>query len=66
MLVMGEGKAPQHSHLNELGKGFDIKQQTIDAIIDKTREALTAWKELAKDYGVSTSNQRLINSRINP
>ncbi|MDB2439472.1 type II toxin-antitoxin system HipA family toxin [Hellea sp.] len=66
MLVMGVGKAPQHSHLNELGKAFDIKQQTINAIIDKTREALTVWKELAQDYGVSTSNQRLINSRINP
>ena len=65
MLVMGEGKAPQHSHLKKLGKAFDIKEQTIDAIIDQTREALTTWEELAKNYGVSPSNQRLINSRIN-
>jgi len=66
MLVMGEGKTPQHSHLQKLGETFDIKRQTINTVLEQTHEALTAWKELAKDHGVSTSNQRLINSRINP
>ena len=65
MLVMGEGKMPEPTHLQELGKAFDIRRQTIDAIIEQTCEALTAFKDLAKDHGVSASNQRLINSRIN-
>jgi len=66
MLVMGEGKLPQRSHLKELGEAFDIKRQTISAIIEQTREALMTWTGLAKDHGVSASNQRQINSRINP
>lgn len=66
MLVMGEGKAPQLSHLQKLGVAFNIKRQTIDAIIEQTREALSTWMDFAKDHGVSVSNQRLINSRVNP
>lgn len=33
MLVMGEGKSLQLSHLKKLGEAFDIKRQTINAII---------------------------------
>lgn len=66
MMVMGEGKAPQPSDLRKLGETFSIKLETINTIIDQTREALMAWPELAKDYGVSATTRKLISSRINP
>ena len=66
MMVLGEGKAPQPSDLRKLGETFSIKLETINTIIDQTREALMAWPELAKDYGVSATTRKLISSRINP
>jgi len=66
MMVMGEGKAPQPSDLRKLGETFSLKLETINTIIDQTREALMAWSELAKDYGVSATTRKLISSRINP
>ena len=63
-MVMGEGKAPNIEHLRALGQNADIKKQTVDEIIDQTRAALADWNTLAKEYGVTLGNVRLIGERL--
>ena len=63
-MVMGEGKSPGLSHLRALGEVAGIRKVLFDDIIDQTRAALSAWPSLAKEYGVRTSNIRLIAERM--
>jgi serine/threonine-protein kinase HipA len=65
-MVMGEGKAPNIEHLRALGQNADIKEQTVNEIIDQTRSALADWNALAKEHGVTPGNVRLIADRMNP
>lgn len=59
-MVMGEGKSPKLSHLRALGEEAGVRKVLVDDIIDQTRAALSGWPSLAKEYGVRTSNIRLI------
>jgi len=64
-MVMGEGRNPSVNHLVKLGQKAKIAKTRIAEIIDQTQTALTNWEILAKEYGVSADNIRLIGKRIN-
>jgi len=63
-MVIGEGKSPRLSHLRALGEIAGVRKSQVDGIIDQTRTALADWPSLAKEYGVRTSNIRLIAERM--
>lgn len=64
MLVMGEGQAPSVDHLLQLGAEANLKTAQIHQILERTKHALNQWETLAKNYGVSDTNIKLIKSRI--
>ena len=64
-MVMGEGRNPSVDHLVKLGQKAKIAKTRIAEIIDQTQTALANWEILAKEYGVSADNIRLIGKRIN-
>lgn len=63
-MVMGEGQSPTVNHLIKLGLEGGFKKSKISEIIDQTKQALSQWENLAKNYGVSKTNIRLIKSRM--
>ncbi len=64
-MVVGEGQNPSVDHLVKLGQKAKITKTRIAEIIDQTQTALANWEILAKEYGVSADNIRLIGKRIN-
>jgi len=64
-MVMGEGQNPSVDHLVKLGQKAKIAKIRIAEIIDQTQTVLANWEILAKEYGVSADNIRLIGKRIN-
>jgi len=64
-MVMGEGINPGVEHLIKLGQEAKLSKARITKIINQTKAALANWKILAKEYGVSANNIRLIDKRIN-
>lgn len=64
-MVMGEGKNPSVEHLIKLGVEAQLPKAKIKDIVDQTKSALTGWKKLAKNHGVSAHNMRLISDKIN-
>lgn len=52
-LVMGEGRNPTTEHLIALGLAASIPHPVIKRIIEETQEALSHWRALASEYGVS-------------
>jgi serine/threonine-protein kinase HipA len=64
-MVVGEGRNPGVDHLVKLGQKAKIAKTRIAEIIDQTQTALANWEILAKEYGVSADNIRLIGKRIN-
>lgn len=63
-MVMGEGKNPRVEHLIQLGADAKLKKNRIIAIIQKTQYALSQWIPLAKQYGVSQANIKLIEQKL--
>jgi serine/threonine-protein kinase HipA len=63
-MVMGEGRNPQVEHLVKLGEEATIAKPRIDEIIEQTQNSLAKWPELAKNYGVSSANIKLISGKI--
>lgn len=63
-MVMGEGKNPTETHLIKLGLDAKIDPKKIAQIIEQTKHALSQWKTLAKNYGVSRENITLIENRL--
>jgi serine/threonine-protein kinase HipA len=63
-MVMGEGKNPGTEHLIKLGLEAKLGQELINTIIDQTKNALSQWKNLAKNYGVSQANIESIDKKI--
>ncbi|MCZ2203688.1 type II toxin-antitoxin system HipA family toxin [Bartonella sp. A05] len=63
-VVMGEGKHPGRDELIKLGLKATLPKTTIDAIIEQTRDSLSKWPRLAKEYGVTSSNIHFIASKI--
>ena len=64
-MVVGEGRNPSVDHLVKLGQKAKIAKTRIVEIIDQTQTALANWEILAKEYGVSADNIRLIGKLIN-
>ncbi|MCF7933945.1 MAG: type II toxin-antitoxin system HipA family toxin [Spirochaetia bacterium] len=63
-MVMGEGRNPGVEHLIKLGLEAKLAKLRITEIIEQTRSALSAWPELAKQYGVSEAMISLIAQRV--
>ncbi|MFZ9181145.1 MAG: type II toxin-antitoxin system HipA family toxin [Rickettsiales bacterium] len=63
-MVMGEGRNPSFDHLIKLGNEAKLSKTRITEIIDQTQTALASWKDLAKEYGVSSDNISLISNHI--
>ena len=64
-MVMGEGRNPSVDHLIKLGYEAKLSKTRITEIVDKTQTALASWEVLAREYGVSANNIRLISKYIN-
>lgn len=62
--VMGQGKAPSIADLTKLGEVAGLPKADVRAIIERTREAVRAWPELAARHGVTKSQIKLIGSRL--
>ena len=63
-MVMGEGRNPSLDHLTKLGHEAKLSKARIAEIIDQTQTALSSWKTLASEYGVSANNIRLIGKHL--
>ncbi|MCY4303547.1 MAG: type II toxin-antitoxin system HipA family toxin [Aestuariivita sp.] len=63
-MVMGEGRNPKVEHLLKLAAEAKIKKERALEIIDTTKSSLSKWPTLAKQYGVSDTNIKLIQSKI--
>ncbi len=63
-MVMGEGRNPKAEHLIKLGEEAKIAKDRIYEIIDQTQASLAKWPELAKSYGVSAANIKLVGKKI--
>jgi len=63
-MLMGEGQYPNTKGLISLGEFAKLKKQAIDDIISATKQALSQWTNLAKNFDVNADNIKLINSKI--
>lgn len=63
-MVMGEGRNPNTSHLLKLADEAKIKKDRALNIIEATKSSLSKWPSLAKQYGVSDTNIKLISDKI--
>jgi serine/threonine-protein kinase HipA len=62
-LVMGEGLAPGRDHLIALAKTAGLAERHAMHIIDRTRAALSQWRRLTADYGISAHTVALVAAR---
>ncbi len=63
-MVLGEGKNPRKADLVKLGLQAKLAKNNIHQIIEQAQSALSQWKKLAKNYGVSCQNISLIESKM--
>jgi serine/threonine-protein kinase HipA len=63
--VMGEGRNPRVEHLLKLAKETNIKKPKAQEIVEQIQSSLENWTTLAKNYGVSNTNIKLIHSKLN-
>jgi serine/threonine-protein kinase HipA len=63
-MVLGEGRNPKAEHLLKLSDEANIKKDRAVEIIEVTKSSLVKWPELAKQYGVSDVNIKLIQTKI--
>ncbi len=63
-MVMGEGRNPTVTHLIKLGAEANIAKERIHDIIQKTQTSLAKWPDIAKKYGVSEVNIKLIQNKL--
>ena len=62
--VMGAGRNPNVAQLLKLAKEAKIKKDRATEIIETTKDNLSKWPTLAKQYGVSDVNIKLILDKI--
>jgi serine/threonine-protein kinase HipA len=63
-MVMGEGRNPAANHLLKLGEAAKLNKRTVADAIDRTREALSRWPELAGEHEVSKATIDRIRKAI--
>ena len=54
--VLGHGKDITRTHLIDLGKKADMKEQDIAEVIERTQAAISRWKKFANEYGVGSES----------
>lgn len=62
-MVMGEGKAPDRSHLRALGKKLGLKK--ADELIEQVADAVTGWRKVASKVGADKAVIAIIEKRMN-
>ncbi len=60
--IAREGSNPGKSHLLKLAKDFRMKNGNL--IIDQVAEAVSHWKSISKDAGVTNESSSLIQNKI--
>lgn len=63
-MVVGEGRNPSTNHLLKLAQEAKVKKDRANEIIEATKSSLSKWPTLAKQYGVSNVNIKLIQGKI--
>ena len=63
-MVLGKGRNIEISDLIKLGIESKFSHSLVDSVIERTRSALSRWRELASNHGVQSSNVNLIQTRI--
>ena len=63
-MVMGEGRHPKLPHLLKLAAEAKIKNSRATEIIEAIKASLLQWASLAKHYGVSNANIKLIQKKM--
>jgi len=63
-MVIGKGKQITRDDLMQLGLRAKLDNKVINNIIDQTQSALSQWRELANQYGVSRANIKLIEKSL--
>ena len=63
-MVMGEGRNPGPHEILKLAEAASVEKKKAEEIIEKTRSALSGWRSLAKNYGVSDETIALVSERI--
>ena len=64
-MVMGEGRNPNVKHLLKLAEEAKLKKGRAAEIIEATKSSLARWPKLAKQYGISDVNIKLIQQKLN-
>ena len=64
-MVMGEGRNPNVKHLLKLAEEAKLKKGRAAEIIEATKASLVKWPKLAKQYGISDVNIKLIQQKLN-
>jgi len=62
---MGESRNPNEEHLLALAQEAKIKKDHASEIIEVTKASLAKWPGLAKQYGVSNINIKLVKQKLN-
>ncbi len=63
-MVMGEGRNLNTNHLLKLANEAKIKKDRTEEIVEFTKSSLSKWPALAKKYGVSDANIKLIKQKL--
>lgn len=64
MMVMGEGKNPTAEHLTKLGMDAKLSKKLVEETIQQTKDALSRWADLSKEYEVEKTKADLISKFI--
>lgn len=62
--VMGEGKSPSRTHLEQLAFRFSLSKTNSSEILDRTYETIGKWPAFAEEAGVRTTSIRSIKKVI--
>ena len=63
-MVMGEGKSPDIDHLRALGRHAEISDVKVEEILERTRDSLGWWSELAKVHGARMATHDLVQIQM--
>lgn len=62
--VMGEGRSPVLAHLIRLGNEAKLPKGSVEDIISQTKDSLTQWRRLARQFNITQANAKLIGAKI--
>lgn len=62
--VLGHGKHITRTHLIDLGKKADLREQDIAEVIDRAQAAISKWETFADEFGVSGGSAKMIAAAL--